>query len=64
MKLGVNKIIGLIPISVRENHGVTQVQSIRKKVWNRKNSTNLSFNMSRNIVTKEDRRFLQVRSLT
>jgi hypothetical protein len=49
---------------VVEDDGVTQMQGIRKKIRDRDDFFDLSFGVAANIFTKEDRRFVEVRSLT
>ena len=47
-----------------EDDGVTQMQGIRKKIRDKENFLDLSFGVAVNIFTKEDRGFMDVRSLT
>jgi len=49
---------------VVEDDGVTQMQGIRKKIRDKENFLDLSFGVAVNIFTKEDRGFMDVRSLT
>ena len=47
-----------------EYDGVTQMQGVREKIRDRENFLDLSFGVAVNIFTKEDRGFVEVRSLT
>jgi hypothetical protein len=43
---------------VVENDGVTQMQGVRKKIRDRENFLDLSFGVTINIFTKDDRGFV------
>jgi len=49
-----DELIGFIPISMAEDHGMAKVKSIRKQIRHRKDSLNLGFGKIVNILAEED----------
>jgi hypothetical protein len=56
--------IGLVLVFMRDNEGMTKMHSIRRQSSKREDISDLRSDMSRNIFTKENGRFLHVWSLT
>jgi len=59
-----NEIISFVPVPVIENNGVTEVHGIRKQIRDRKDSFNLGFGGTVNILAEKNGRFLEIRNLT
>ena len=55
-----NEIISFVPVPVIENNGVTEVHGIRKQIRDRKDSFNLGFGGTINILTERNGRFLEI----
>lgn len=58
-----NEFIGFVAVSVTENHGMTQVNGIGKKVRNREDVLNLSSGMVVNFLAKENGGLVKIRNL-
>ena len=59
-----NEIISFVPVPIIGNNGVTEVHGIRKKLRDRKDSFNLGFGGTINILTEKNGRFLEIQILT
>jgi hypothetical protein len=59
-----DELVSFVSVIVVENNRMTKVQGIREEIRDREDVSDLSFGLAINTLTEEDRRLLEVGSLT